>query len=308
MNMITENDEKPEDELIPVDTPPEQDDGDDEGEDEGDERLAESEEDTEEDITSGTTNRDRRKKRRELQRRAKEAKDREIELLKDLVTQQSQRLAAVEGYANNNVVQSLEGRIAQTQHDIRQAEMILAKAAEAGNGEHMVEAMRIRDVAAAELQRLAGTHQQITQQITQQANTPPQPQINPAVINYAKQWMAANPWYDPNGQDRDSALTKAIDNELVAENYDPASREYWEELTSRVADAIGDDKPKAATRKRGGPPIGNTREHAPVSSRKEIYVTPERKAAMIEAGVWDDPVRRQAMLKAYQAYDNGSAR
>jgi hypothetical protein len=37
-------------------------------------------------------------------------------------------------------------------------------------------------------------------------------------------------------------------------------------------------------------------------------VTPERKQAMIEAGVWDDPVLRQRYLKAYQDYDNGTAR
>ena len=54
--------------------------------------------------------------------------------------------------------------------------------------------------------------------------------------------------------------------------------------------------------------MGNTREHAPQSTKKEVYVTPDRKQAMIEAGYWDDPVKRTQMLKAYQAHDRNSAR
>ena len=147
------------------------------------------------------------------------------------------------------------------------------------------------------------------EQARQQASKPPA--ANPAVVNYAREWMQANPWYDPQGRDRDSALTKAIDNELAREGYDPSSREYWEELTSRVAEAFGEGEAASAPAskpRRKAPPTGNTREHAPVSTKREIYVTPERKAAMIEAGVWDDPVQRQRYLKAYQAYDSGSAR
>jgi len=54
--------------------------------------------------------------------------------------------------------------------------------------------------------------------------------------------------------------------------------------------------------------MGNTREHVPQSTKKEVYVTPDRKQAMIEAGYWDDPVKRTQMLKAYQAHDRNSAR
>lgn len=299
---ITETDE---DELIPVEEQPEtdaDDDSDDGDEDEGDERLAESEDDSEDEITSGSkSNRDRRKKRREMQRRAKEAAERKIQLLERQNAEMLQRLAAIEGHTQNASAQTLQQRIAAKQREIQQAEMIIAKATEAGNGEDVVSAMRIRDQAIAEAQQLSTAAQQFEAQ-RQQAT---QPRVDPNVVNYAKQWMDANPWYDPSGRDRDSALTKAIDNELAAEGFDPSSRDYWEELTARVADALGEGETKP---KRKAPPTGRTREHAPVSTKKEIYVTPERKQAMIEAGVWDDPVLRQRYLKAYQAYDTGSAR
>lgn len=297
---ITETDEE---ELIPVEEQPE--DEDDIDEDEGDERLAESEDDSEEDIASGSkSNRDRRKKRREMQRRAKEAAERKIQLLERQNAEMLQRLSAIEGHTQNASAQTLQQRIAAKQREIQQAEMIIAKATEAGNGEDVVAAMRIRDAAQAAANQLNSAARQFEAQLQQAA----QPRVDPNVVNYARQWMEANPWYDPSGRDRDSAVTKAIDNELTAEGYDPASRDYWEELTTRVADAIGDGGAPAARPKRKAPPTGRTREYAPLSTKKEIYVTPERKQAMIEAGVWDDPVLRQRYLKAYQAYDNGSAR
>ena len=115
---------------------------------------------------------------------------------------------------------------------------------------------------------------------------------------------AGQPGYDPNGANEDSAIVNAIDASMTRQGYDATTREYWEELTSRVAARVSDDAPAP---RRKAPPQGSTREHAPPSTRKEVYVTPERKAAMIEAGVWDDPVARNRMLKAYQTYDKNSS-
>ena len=311
-NTLTEDDG---DELIPVETPPQDEEEEqqqaapveDDDDDEDDERLAQSEDDTDDEVTRQAAH-DKRSKRRERQKRARDAAQRELQMLRETVAALSQRVAATETHAVNTNVQSLEARLARAQAEVRQAEAIMAKAAEAGNGEDMVAAMKIRDQAMSEAQQLYAARQQFEEARQQPTN----PAAHPAAINYAQEWMQANPWYDPNGRDRDSALTKAIDNELASEGYDPTTRAYWEELTARVADAIGgdDDAPAAPaqSQRRKGPPTGTTRQHAPVSTKKEIYVTPERKAAMIEAGVWDDPVMRQRYLKAYQAYDTGSAR
>jgi len=302
-NTLTEKDEDTE-ELVPVETPPEDaeaEDDADEGEDE-DERLAQSEDDSEEDIATSTTHAKRRK-RREIQKRARDAARAEIEMLRRTVADLQQRVGGVENHAVSTNVQTLEARLQQAVRQVEQAESIIASATEAGNGQDVVAAMRIRDQAIVDVQQL----QQAREQLAHSQQQAQMPQVDPAVVNYARQWMEANPWYDPQGRDRDSAVTKAIDNELVRDGYNPTTREYWEELTSRVADAIGDEGEPKTTRRRA-PPTGNTRQHAPASTRKEIYVTPERKQAMMEAGVWDDPVQRQRYLKAYQAYDNGSAR
>lgn len=308
-NMLTEEDD--DGELVPVETPPEGDAGDapveadDDDDDDGeDARLAESDDDLEEDVTRQSNN-ERRSKRRERQKRARDAAQRELQQLRETVAMLSQRVSATENHAVSTNMQTLEQRLAKAIAEVRQAETIIAKATEAGNGEDVVAAMRIRDQAIAEAQQLDNMKQQFEQARSQ----PAAPNVDPNVVNYAKQWMDANPWYDPKGVDRDSALTKAIDNELAREGYNPASREYWEELTARVSEAFGEGEQQAPQqRRRKGPPTGNTREHAPVSTKREIYVTPERKQAMIEAGVWDDPMLRQRYLKAYQAYDKSSAR
>ena len=270
-------------------------------EEEDEERMGVSEDDSDEEITT-KQNRDRRK-RREIQKRARDKAKEELALLRQQNAELMRRMQAIEGNTLSQQAQSIEQRYQQALYEAQQAELIMARAVEAGNGDDMAQALRIRDEAKERAQQLAYAKQQ-AEQYAQQAV---QPQADPRVVDYAKQWLDANPWYNPQGRDEDSAITKAIDNALAAEGWNPASEEYWHELTRRVSQRIGGDDEAPARReaapRRKAPPTGNTREHAPVSTRKEVYVTPERKQAMIEAGVWDDPVARKRYLKAYQAYD-----
>lgn len=274
-------------------------------EDEDEERMGVSDEDTEQEVTKRQT-RDRRT-RREIQKQAKERAKREIEYLRQQNAELMQRMSAIEGNTLSQQAQTIAQQYQQALYEKQQAELIIAKAVEAGNGDDVTQAMRIRDEANYRAAQLAQAQQQ-AEQYAQQATAP---RADPRIADYRSQWLDANPWYKPNGRDEDSAITTAIDNALAAEGWNPASEEYWHELTRRVAIRIGGDEApsREAAPRRKAPPTGNTREHAPVSTRKEVYVTPERKQAMIEAGIWDDPVRRKSQLKAYQEYDrNNSAR
>ena len=307
-NQLTEKDE---DDIVviegeePVQEPLQDDADDDSDDDEGDERLGDSEDDSDEEISKSRSF-VKRQKQRERQKRAKEHADRELSELRQQNDTLLRRVSAIEGNTLASNVNALDQRIAQAQADVKQAENIIARAVEAGNGDDVATAMRLRDEAQYEAQQLWQHKQQVEQARQQHANPGP----DPRVVNYAKEWMDANPWYDPNGRDEDSAITKVIDNQLASEGYSPKDADYWHELTRRVASRIGDDE--AETRqnpsKRKAPPTGTTREYAPVSTKREIYVTPERKQAMIDAGIWDDVPRRNQMLKAYQAYDKSSAR
>ena len=109
-----------------------------------------------------------------------------------------------------------------------------------------------------------------------------------------------NSWYKPNTGDERSQKVLEIDQNLANDGYNPNTLEYWRELDRRV-EALDDGNTQRSGRR--GPPLGSSREHAPRSTRNEVYVSPERKQAMIDAGVWDDPTARQRYLKQYAKWD-----
>jgi len=277
---------------------------DDDDDDADDERMGMSEDDSEDEIVDKNKKiREQRTKRRQLQKQAKERSQRELALLREQNAELMRRMQAIEGNTLTQQAQSIEQQYNAAVYEAQQAETIIARAVEAGNGDDVTVAMRLRDEAKERAQQLAYAKQQ-AEQYAYQAQ---QPQADPRVVDYAKQWMEANDWYNPQGRDEQSMITKAVDNALAAEGWNPSSEEYWHELTRRVAARIGGGEPAASRReaapRRKAPPTGNTREHAPVSTKNEVVVTAERKQAMIDAGVWDDPVARTRYLKAYQAYD-----
>lgn len=279
----------------------------DDDEDEEDERTGTSEDDSEDEIVDKTRkNRDSRVKRRQLQKVAKERSQQELAYLREQNAELMRRMAAVEGNTLTQNAAGVQQQLQQALAEARQAEQIMARAIEAGNGEDAATALRIRDEAKERAAQLS-TYKDRVEAAAKEATAP---RADPRVTNYAQQWLSANSWYDPQGRDEDSAITKAIDNALAREGWNPASEEYWHELTRRVANRIGDGEAEAPARnaKRKAPPTGSGREYAPPSTKNEVVVTPERKQAMLDAGVWDDPVARKRYLKAYQDYDRNTAR
>lgn len=287
----------------------EEDDGDEDGDGDDDGRMGVSEDDSEDEIVDKTKrNRETRTKRRQVQKAAKERSQQEIAYLRQQNAELLKRMSAVEGNALNQNAAGVTQQMQQALAEARQAEAIMARAIEAGNGEDVTAALRLRDEARDRANQLAAYKERVEAAAKQAVA----PRVDPRVQSYAQQWLEANPWYDPSARDEDSAVTKAIDDRMVRDGWDPASPEYWHELTRRVAERINtasdNDGGSERTPRRKAPPTGNTREFAPTSTRNEVVVTPERKQAMIDAGAWDDPVARKRLLKAYQEYDRNPAR
>ena len=278
----------------------------DEDDDEEESNLKSSEEESE---ASSEEDREAIRERRRLEKKErKERRDKaigrdkvELNFLRSRNDELERRIGAVETHAQRTNLSQLDQQIQQAVEEVSTAERIIAKAVEAGNGDDVAKAMRYRDQAISKAQQL----NQYKQQQSNQAQAPRQPQVDSEVVHYAKEFMEENSWYDPQGKDEDSAIVLAIDNKLAQEGYDPRSEEYWDELHDRVKRRLP-EKFKAARKPTGGPAIGSGREHAPVSTRKEIYISPDRKAALIEAGAWDDPVLRQRYIKRYAEYDRAN--
>lgn len=246
---------------------------------------------------------DRKQRRDEAMKRDKL----ELDFLRKRNDDLERRVTAQEQRTHNLDLSAFDGAISKAAQEAEMADRVIAKAVAAGNGEDVTQAMRYRDQAIARIQQLNFQKQQVAQQ-------KPQPQqIDDLTLRYAQDFIKENPWYDAQGRDEDSAIVIAIDQSLAKDGFNPQSEEYWDELRRRAARRLperfadskkrGEERAETRREPRGGPAVGSGREHAPTSTRKEIYISPERKQALVEAGVWDDPVLRSKYVKRYAEYD-----
>lgn len=238
-----------------------------------------------------------RKERREVAIRRDKT---ELDFLRQQNEQLERRLAGIEQHTRTSELQGVDAQLQQALREMEMAEQVIAKAVTAGNGEDVAKAIKYRDAAIQRATQLNA----VKQNELHRQNTPVQPQVDSRVLSYAQEFMKEHPWYDVQGRDEDSAVVLAIDSAMAKDGYDPKTEEYWDELRARVSRRLPDKVQKQESRApRGGPAVGSGKEHAPTSTRKEIYISPERKQALVDAGVWDDPVLRQKYVKRYAEYD-----
>lgn len=306
---LTEKDPDPQDnadDLVIVDTPLEADD-DDDGEDE---RPAAVQADDSDDERDAIRERRRQEKLERKQRRDEAIKRDKLEMdfLRKRNDDLERRLSAQEQRAQAADLRGLDAEIVRAQQEAEMADRVIAKAVAAGNGDDVAQALKYRDEARLRAQVLAAQKQQAAQlayqQQQQQAST-----LDALTMGHAQQFLAENAWYDPQGRDEDSAIVLAIDQALVRDGFNPQTADYWSELRKRAARRLPDKfkadarEPREPREQRGGPALGSGREHAPATTRREVYISPERKQALIDAGVWDDPVLRAKYVKRYAEYD-----
>lgn len=285
---------------------------DDDGEDES---IASSNEDDDEREAIRERRRQEKQERKQRREEAIKRDKLELEFLRKRNDDLERRVSAQEQRTHKLDLSAFDAEINRAAQEAEMAERVIAKAVAAGNGEDVTQAMRYRDQALARIQQLNFQKQQVAQR-------PPQPQqVDDATMRYAQEFIKENPWYDAQGRDEDSAIVIAVDQALAKDGYDPRTPEYWDELRRRAARRLperfannsdeqptrrAENRPEPKREPRGGPAVGSGREHAPATTRKEIYISPERKQALIEAGVWDDPVLRTRYIKRYAEYDRNN--
>jgi hypothetical protein len=235
----------------------------------------------------------------------------ELDFLRKRNDDLERRVSAQEQRAHQVDLGAYDAQIANAAKEAEMAERVIAKAVEAGNGKDVAQALKYRDQAMQKVQQLQYAKQQAAQQRPQSQGQ----QLDDMTMHYANEFIKENPWYDSQGRDEDSAIVIAIDQSLAKDGYNPQSEEYWDELRKRAARRLPEKfkterrdtrEPREERTPRGGPAVGSGREHAPASTRKEIYLSPERKQALIDAGVWDDPVLRMKYAKRYSEYDRAN--
>jgi hypothetical protein len=276
-------------------------------EDTGDERLSQSDESDDERPQR------HRETAAERRARAKQAKDRDKRELEFQRKEIARMDALVSDLKKQQVVSSvtvLDSRIATAQAEADQFDRIFGAAITAQKGDDARRAAELRDAA----RNRAWDADQQKQQLIHNAN---QSVVKPVpYLDKAQAFMAANSWYNPNGNDEDSRLVTELD-EAVSKEYIPTSDAYWNELQRRVKKNLPHKFGRAPrqeddtqddvqdTRQRKGPPTGGS-SRSNSSTATQIKLSPERIAAMKEAGYWDDPKLHAKMVKKYSEYDRNS--
>lgn len=274
-------------------------------EDEDEERLGASEEEDKDDAK-------KIKKRSRRSKRRKDARDRdqtEMNFLRSRNETLERKFSELDERVGYSETTQVDTRINDVKGKIKLADQVMSKAFSSQDGDAYIEAQNIRDELRDELTQLSTAKTYMTTQ----RRTAEQETTDPRLMQHASRWMRDHSWWDPSGGDSDSKTVSRIDNALVNEGYDPTDQEYWDELSDRVEAALperygnGEDtggrKKKKAKKKASGPTFSTGGRERPLK-KNEVYISPERKEAMIEAGVWEDPELRQKYLKSYAKYDS----
>jgi len=239
----------------------------------------------------------RREEKAERAQRRKAAMERdkqELNYLRQIVSEQERRMRNLEHNTATQKFVALEQRIQEAAEEVKAAEYIISQAVNAGNGEDVAQAIRIRDEAIQSVKQLQ-SYKARAQQPVQQQQQQRQPQAESLSMKLAKDWAESNEWFDPNGGDEKSKKMLEIDKGLINEGYNPESLDYWRELDKRAA--------QLNKRGRGGPPIGSGREYVSSAGRNEVYLSPERVDALKQLGVYGDKAAMAPYLKQYAKWD-----
>lgn len=290
----------------------------------GDSRIGQSDEDEprERHRESAKERRERQKRARDRERRERDFLITRNEELEKWKQAQEQRLAHVETRAARGEVADVDQRIRTLESQITSASAIEFEAARKDNRADYIEARRISDGLRQDLAELQTHRGEIARRATarpERTEVSAQPaQPDALLVTQAQRWARDHAWFDVHGSDEDSVIVRALDEALLSEGADPRSASYWEELTRRVKrrlperfkgkrhdagdDDVEDDDVETQPRRAPGPKFSSGGRERPLR-KGEVYVSADRKKAMQEAGVWDDPVLRQRMLKRYSQWD-----
>lgn len=238
----------------------------------------------------------------------------------ELEKERVQHFHQLEGRVNQLSTAAVDQRIAKIEEQLVLADNVSFEALKAGTRDDYQQAQSIRDKLNAELVRLQHGKQTASQRQAS-AQQQKQPEANPEVAFHARQWTKSNQWFDPNLGDEESVIVRAIDDAVASEGFDPTTKEYWSELTRRVKrrlpekfstngaghddvedDAEDEEEERPQKRQAAGPKFSSGGRERPLR-KGEVYISAERKRAMMDAGLWEDPGARQRMLKRYAQMD-----
>jgi hypothetical protein len=294
------------------------------------EELAAAETDEEREAIRARRREERRMKR-EKRRAHNEDLNRQLSIRDRQIADLSNVVNTLQRRSSGTELAQLDDELARGEEALAQLQSTIAEATKQQNGEIVADATtRMMQVGLRlnDLKRVrAGFVQNAQRTATQggQVAQPSAPTINPVVRANGQAWASANRWYNPNGADLDSRITRQIDDAITQEGFDPTTQEYWDELSDRVERYLphrvsgggrteNNNGAQAAHnsardgRKPGSSVVsGSGRESSAAvangAKRGAYTISADRVKALKDAGVWDDPAKRNDAIRRYREYD-----
>jgi hypothetical protein len=245
--------------------------------------------------------RQKRRSRKEYHRNVEQEKTIKIQHLERANQEMLERLAVLEKKSHGSELARLNKAIEDQHNRIAFAKQKISEATSTGNGELLTNAQEMWFEARRNAEALENIKKKATAPRQQRTIQAP----DPAIQDFANQWMANNKWYDPKGRDSDSKIALTIDAALAEEGYTPQMPEFWEELDNRLQKYLPhrytDNTNEKPTQRRPRNVVTSSGREAVSSSggRNVFTLNPDQVRAMKDAGMWDDPDKRARMVARY---------
>jgi hypothetical protein len=244
--------------------------------------------------------RQKRRSRKEYHKQVSTEKDVKLTLLERQNQQLLERLSVLERKSHGSDLARLDKAIEDQDNRILFAKQKISEATRTGNGELLTSAQEMWFEARRQAEALANLKKRAVAPQNPRTIQAPDPQLQ----RHANNWMANNPWYDPNGKDPDSRRALNEDAILAEEGYDPKTAEYWEELDKRLQRVVphrytedANERPRSRPR---SAVTSSGREFASNNGRGNSFtLSPDQVRAMKDAGMWDDAEKRAKMIRRY---------
>jgi hypothetical protein len=246
------------------------------------------------------------------------------------------RLSKVEQGQVQTQAITVDGRLSQARSQLEEAKALKAAALDANNGADVVKCEEIIEHLNKQITGLEGYKEHLAKggraqadegeepEQRQRGSARVQPPKDPKVAANSQAFQERLNWFDPTGKDPESATVYAIDVALAKSGrFDPRSPTYWKELERRVRAALPhkfddadvddevddledeeDEAPQRSGKSKGPRLPGGSRS---TKGSNTFYLSAERKQAMIEAGVYDDPKLRKKYIQKYREWDQQNA-
>ena len=248
--------------------------------------------------------REERKLKKELKKQRDASARNKINMLERRNEELAKRLASLESTATSYQFAQIDKAIEDEATRVEYAKMKMLQAAQSGDAASQVDFLEQLTESKNRLAQIQAYKKQQLEEAKRPKQNVPNP-ISTEVQKNATNWLQKNKWYDPQARDTDSRIAKVIDQDLAAEGWDPADPEYWEELDNRLSARLPHRYASKGEARKSKPNVtASSRSANPTGvSKNSFRLDPDRVRAIKEAGAWDDPVKRNKMIKAYADYD-----